>query len=225
MPGSRPPVAKAARPRSSRRSAVERGRPRALSDFLVVGIGASAGGLEACRKLLAALPAGMRHGLHPRPASRSDPRKHDGGSAGRPHVDDRAAGGGWHADRARPPLCHSARNLSFRRRRRPASFAAPGASRRAPAVRFPAAFAGGRVRRARRLRDPFGNRRRRQPRAESREGKRRARHRAGPRRGRLRRHAAERDHDGRRGPCACRSPKFRRRSSNTTGEWRFVARR
>ena len=35
-------------------------------------------------------------------------------------------------------------------------------------------------------------------------GKRRARDRAGPRRGRLRRHAAQRDHDGRGGPCAAR---------------------
>jgi two-component system CheB/CheR fusion protein len=32
--------------------------PRASEDFPVVGIGASAGGLEACRKLVGALPAG-----------------------------------------------------------------------------------------------------------------------------------------------------------------------
>ena len=127
----------------------------------------------------------QRHGLHPGPASRSDPRKHDGGPAGRPHVDDRAAGNRWNADRARPPLCHSPRNLSLRRQWRAASVATSGASRRAPAVRFPAALAGGGLRRARHLRDPFGNRGRRQPWAESREGKRRVRHRAGSRRGRL----------------------------------------
>ena len=127
----------------------------------------------------------QRHGLHPGPASRSDPREHDGGPAGRPHGDDRAAGSGRDADRARPPLCHPARDLSVCRRRRPAPLAAPGAARRAPAVRLPAALAGGGVRRARRLRDPFGNRRRRQPRAEGREGEGRAGHRAGPRRGRL----------------------------------------
>ncbi|HEY5213336.1 MAG TPA: chemotaxis protein CheB, partial [Acidobacteriaceae bacterium] len=34
-----------------------RGPPRGADDFLVVGIGASAGGLDACKKLVAALPA------------------------------------------------------------------------------------------------------------------------------------------------------------------------
>jgi two-component system CheB/CheR fusion protein len=43
----------------ARRGAVAAsGPPAASDDFLVVGIGASAGGLEACRKLLAVLPAG-----------------------------------------------------------------------------------------------------------------------------------------------------------------------
>jgi two-component system CheB/CheR fusion protein len=36
-----------------------RGPPRRSDDFAVVGIGASAGGLEACRKLVDALPAGI----------------------------------------------------------------------------------------------------------------------------------------------------------------------
>jgi two-component system CheB/CheR fusion protein len=55
---SRRRQAKAARPRSDRRSAPAHGPPRDARDFPVVGIGASAGGLEACRKLLSALPAG-----------------------------------------------------------------------------------------------------------------------------------------------------------------------
>ncbi len=130
-------------------------------------------------------PPAMGMALHPGPASRSDPRKHDGRSAGRPHVDDRAAGSRRNADRARSSLCHSAWNLSLGRQRRPAPLAAASASRRAPAVRLPAALAGGGIRRARHLRDPLGNRRRRQPRPEGREGERRARHRAGPGRGRL----------------------------------------
>src|SRR5471030_2647365 len=58
MPGSRPHQAKAARPRSSRRLLPARGLPRGPRDFPVVGIGASAGGLESCRKLVDALPAG-----------------------------------------------------------------------------------------------------------------------------------------------------------------------
>src|SRR3984885_7974768 len=53
---------RSARPRANRRSAPApvpaRGLPRTPADFLVVGLGSSAGGLDACRKLVAALPAG-----------------------------------------------------------------------------------------------------------------------------------------------------------------------
>ena len=52
---------KAARPRTSARAVLARGPPRDLEEFSVVGIGASAGGLDACRKLIDALPA--RSGL------------------------------------------------------------------------------------------------------------------------------------------------------------------
>src|SRR5579863_7421734 len=58
MPGNRPHQAKAPRPRSSRRPLPARGRPRGSGDFPIVGIGASAGGLDACRRLVDALPAG-----------------------------------------------------------------------------------------------------------------------------------------------------------------------
>ena len=57
MPQSRSPQARAVRPKSSRRAA----GPRSTAppgDFAVVGIGASAGGLEACSKLMDGLPAG-----------------------------------------------------------------------------------------------------------------------------------------------------------------------
>ena len=54
MSGSPPHEAKAARPRVSARE----GPTRGFADFPVVGIGASAGGLDACRKLVDALPAG-----------------------------------------------------------------------------------------------------------------------------------------------------------------------
>ena len=52
MPDSRPPQAKAARPRA----ALVRGIERSAEDFTVVGIGASAGGLQASRKLVEAMP-------------------------------------------------------------------------------------------------------------------------------------------------------------------------
>src|SRR5579859_7991437 len=55
MPESPPHPAKAAQSRSGRRAVLARGPPRGAEDFLVVGIGASAGGLDACRKLLSAL--------------------------------------------------------------------------------------------------------------------------------------------------------------------------
>ena len=57
MPVTRPRQAKAVRPRSSPRIVAARAPPRATRDFPVVGIGASAGGLDACRKLVGALPA------------------------------------------------------------------------------------------------------------------------------------------------------------------------
>ena len=58
VPHSRSPQTKAARPRSSRRTLTARGPPHGADDFAVVGIGASAGGLEACSKLVEGLPAG-----------------------------------------------------------------------------------------------------------------------------------------------------------------------
>jgi two-component system, chemotaxis family, CheB/CheR fusion protein len=58
MSESRPHQAKAARPRSNRRALLARGPPGDSGSFLVVGIGASAGGLEASRKLMDAIPAG-----------------------------------------------------------------------------------------------------------------------------------------------------------------------
>ncbi|MGA7656726.1 MAG: chemotaxis protein CheB, partial [Methylocella sp.] len=53
MPGSHPQQAKADRPRWLQRPLSASGR----ADFPIVAIGASAGGLDACRKLLDALPA------------------------------------------------------------------------------------------------------------------------------------------------------------------------
>ena len=58
MPDSRPRRTKAARPQSSRHSLPARGPPHGPLNFPVVGIGASAGGLDACRKLVGAIPAG-----------------------------------------------------------------------------------------------------------------------------------------------------------------------
>jgi two-component system CheB/CheR fusion protein len=55
MPDSQPDRAKAA-PQGSGRRSLARGPPARRADFPVVGIGASAGGLDACRKFLAALP-------------------------------------------------------------------------------------------------------------------------------------------------------------------------
>ncbi len=63
MPGTRPQQPKATRPRSTGNRPNGRQPPvtdsaRASDDFPIVGIGASAGGLEACRKLIDALPVG-----------------------------------------------------------------------------------------------------------------------------------------------------------------------
>ena len=57
MPRSQPSLASSGRPRSSGQAPLARVPPNGSEDFPVVGIGASAGGLEACTKLLGALPA------------------------------------------------------------------------------------------------------------------------------------------------------------------------
>src|SRR5579859_788607 len=57
MPTGLPRKVKAAGPRSRARSLLARGPPRDGENFLIVAIGASAGGLDACRKFLDALPA------------------------------------------------------------------------------------------------------------------------------------------------------------------------
>lgn len=57
MPGSRSPRARAARPPPGERAPPLHGVPHEPDDFPVVGIGASAGGLDACKKLVGALPA------------------------------------------------------------------------------------------------------------------------------------------------------------------------
>ena len=182
MPGSRPHQTKAERPRWIQ-------KPLSASrhaDFPIVAIGASAGGLDACRKLLDALPAdnGMAFII----VQHLDP-SHDSmmvGLAGGPHGDAGLAGDRRHGDRTRARLCHSAWRLSVGGRQgRVAALETAGASRRAPAVRLPVEFAGARIWRARRLRGPLGNRRRRQPRAQGGQGERRPRHRAGSRRSRL----------------------------------------
>jgi two-component system CheB/CheR fusion protein len=55
MPASRPHKARA---RTSRRPSTARHLPRGAGEFPVIGIGASAGGLEAAKKLVDAVPAG-----------------------------------------------------------------------------------------------------------------------------------------------------------------------
>ena len=52
----RPHQAKVAGPRPRDLAALATGLSRRDDDFLIVGIGASAGGLDACRKLVDALP-------------------------------------------------------------------------------------------------------------------------------------------------------------------------
>ena len=56
MPDNRVRKVEAVRRRSSPRGVPAHGSPGGLADFAVVGIGASAGGLDASRKLVSALP-------------------------------------------------------------------------------------------------------------------------------------------------------------------------
>lgn len=98
-----------------RRTAPSGNASHKRTDFPIVGIGASAGGPEACTKLLDALPAstGMAFVLvrHLEPTHESMMVE---------LLADQAAGDRRGAGRTQPPSCHSARGLPFGRRRRPA---------------------------------------------------------------------------------------------------------
>jgi two-component system, chemotaxis family, CheB/CheR fusion protein len=61
MAKRRPSPVKPTRTRSGGSAVPTRGPPQGRDDFLIVGIGASAGGLDACRKLVESLPA--RNGM------------------------------------------------------------------------------------------------------------------------------------------------------------------
>ena len=88
MPGPRPDATGAARPPPSGELVPKRNAAAGTRAFPVVGIGASAGGLDAFKKFFDAMPAdsGMAFVL----IQHLDPThaEHDGRSAGRPYVDE-----------------------------------------------------------------------------------------------------------------------------------------
>ena len=178
---AKPPTA-AARPRANRRSLRRRGLPVPADGFPVVGIGASAGGLEVHR-LFAALPAG--NGMAFILVQHLDPTHES-------MMVELLAGHTPMRSGKRRTACRSSPNMSMSSRRAPISRSttAPSDSRnrttpwRALAVRlFPALV--GEDRCPRRLRGPLGNRRRRQSGAEGGQGEGRARYRARAGRGRV----------------------------------------
>ena len=182
MTATRPQPRKAARPRWIRGPlTATKG-----ADFLIVAIGVSAGGLEACKKLLDALPAdnGMAFLIvqHLEPSHES--LLVDLLSA-RTSMQVVQATDGMEIERERVHIIPPGVYLSvdgkgiLRLSRPPERHAA-----RLP-VRLPAEFAGRRLRRARRLRGHVGHRRRRQLGIEGGEGEGRPRPRPRGRRGRL----------------------------------------
>ena len=116
----------------------------------------SAGGLDACRKLLDALPSvnGMAFMI----VQHLDP-SHDSmmvDSLCGPYLDGSLAGDRRNGDRMRARLCHSAWRRSVGRRQgRVADFEAGGSTRRAASLRLPFEFPGSRRWSARDLRGPF----------------------------------------------------------------------
>ena len=123
MPKNRPSQTKTARHRSKSQALAAAQPPGGSEDFPVVGIGASAGGLEACTKLLGALPSdnGMAFIL----VQHLDPTHESMMAELLAHrtVDDCRAGRQWHAARTRAPLYHSAGQLSLGQQWRPAPLA------------------------------------------------------------------------------------------------------
>ena len=158
MPGSHPQHIKAARPVWIRRPV----STSADADFPIVAIGASAGGLEACRKLLDALPA--KNGMAFLLVQHLDP-SHDSMMVDlltRNTAMPVLAGDRRNGDRARARLCHSPRRLSLGER--PRRIAAVATARRVTARDSHLIFfelAGARMRRADGVRGSLGNRRRR----------------------------------------------------------------
>ena len=104
--------------------------------FPIVGIGASAGGLEALEQLLAGVPARQRHGLCRHPASRPQAPRHAPGTAAACHDDGREAGGKPDEGQAGLRLCHSAQQGSVDPARRALPARADGPARAAPADRL-----------------------------------------------------------------------------------------
>ena len=175
-----------ARPaRSSRRAVTPRAAGRTLNEFLVVGLGSSAGGLDACRKLVAALPAnsGMAFVLvqHLDPTHKSMMVDLLSGHTTMT-VLEATDGMAIEPDHLYviAPGTYLAVGKGCLRVSKPQA-----RTRRARAVRFSASFAGGGVRVAGRLRDPVRNGFRREHGVDGRQGKKRARHRTGPGRSRI----------------------------------------
>ena len=164
--------------------------------FPIVGIGASAGGLEAFEPFFAALPSNTQSGMafvlvqHLRPTTRASwpnwwaLHAHAGGR-----------GRGRHGDAAEPRLHHPAQptltSCTARCSRR------PNAAQAAAADRPLLPLACGRAARARDLRRDLGHRQRRHAGPARRQRRGRPGHGAGARERRIRRHAAQRDRHGR----------------------------
>ena len=109
--------------------------PGAESPFPIVGIGASAGGLEAFTQLLAHLPAQHRDGLRARAAPRSPPREPADRSPGPRHPDAGHRGEPGASGRTRSRLHHPAQHHHGDRPRRAPDHPARGGARSAPAGR------------------------------------------------------------------------------------------
>ena len=192
-------------------------RSRGPDDFRVVGIGASAGGLDACSRLMDALDADCGHGLHPS-AEHLDPTHESmlvGLLADHTKMTVIQASDGMRLAPNHlyviPPGA-----LSVGRRRMPDSIPAVARHGARPAVRFPACIRWPRIAAAA---PPAWCCRAPAPTAAwvtRGQADGRPDHRPGSGRGGLRRHAAQRDPDRRRGPDPARPPTSPRHSAAAT---------
>ena len=111
-------------------------RPRTQNAFPIVGIGASAGGLEAWSSSCSHVPARQRHGLCHRPAPGPDAQGDHARTAPARHRHEGHPGQGPHAGRAGLRLCDPAEQGHVHPARGAAPARAGGAARAAPADRF-----------------------------------------------------------------------------------------
>jgi hypothetical protein len=210
----------AGRTRRSRAPVASRRRDQGGS-FPIVGIGASAGGLEAIEQFLRHVPAGSGMAFVVVQHLDPDPQGDDGGAAPAGHAHEGRPGQGPPEGRAGPRVRDPAQPGHVDPARGAAPAGAGSAARVAPAHRFLLAFPGRRPARPEHRRDPLGHGLGRHARGQGHQGAGGGGLCAGARLGQVRCHASQCDRRraGRRGGARSRNWPARSPPISRTRRW------